>query len=455
MNARTMQRVQYTGEIWAGLAVHPDLWQLLLEENTLVVITGGASSFDVILGVPHHAPPGVERIAQAWVNPRTGEPGRPADECAGLSGLAVYSTLREKGLSCKLVIAAQAADHDPNKTPGSPYWESIFVPPLPRLLFELHGAASHRRHAIELSAGRNPASNPELFGKILAFFFTNSAILACQTSPGAADARLYKNGQRTAGRLQNPALETLSLTHAGELGIPALHLEMKNIYRQPDPQFQDAPRPTPAAWQLARALAETIRLLSQPDDIIISGASLGLPITAFLTRPAMEYQESYLAAVRETPVHEMNDNPELRIFSPADFTSLVQGTHQVSYEGLPEHPPEEYLWLIDQGEFIGRVFFLHWLNDFRRQTDGQVDYWIRPSRRRQGYGRLILRLLLERYRQLGEERVLISCLASNHPSERIIEANGGVLEGVFDVPDWAGFPRPRKRFWIDLRAAEA
>lgn len=452
MNNGTMQRIQYTGEPWAGQAVHPELWRLLTGKNVLIELAGGSPPYAVTLGVPHHAAPGVDRIADEWQNPRTGTNGRPADENTGITALAVFTALREKGLSCRLVIAAHASDHDPNKTPGSPYWESLFASPLPGLLFELHGAASHRRHALELSAGRNQRANPELFGKILAYFFHSTDILACQSQPGTADARLYLNGQRSGGRLQNPALETLSLTRAGEIGIPALHLEMKFCYRQPDEDFPDGPRPSMPAWKLARALAETMRLFFQPDDINISGAALGLPTTAFLTRPAMEFQESYLAAVNETPLHAMNDNPELRIFSPGEFASLVQGTRQVSYEGLPEHPPEEYLWLIDRGEFIGRAFFLHWLNDFRRRTDGQVDYWIRPSRRRQGYGRLILRLLLERYRQLGEEQVLISCLADNLPSQKIIEANGGVLEGVIETADWAGFPRPRKRFWIDLGA---
>jgi predicted acetyltransferase len=445
-----MRQIRYTGEIWQNAAVHPDLWQLLREQNLLIEIACGGPPYQVILGVPHHAAPGTPKIAQDWENPKTGQRGRPADESAGLAALAVYTALCEQGLACKLVIAAQPADHDPNKTPGSAYWESIFTQPLPGLLFELHGTANHRKHALELSAGRNAITDPLLYGKVLAYFFNEDPILAVQTQNGSSDGQRYKNRLRSGGRLQTPALETPSLSYAGDLGVQALHLECKPIFRLPDPQHPSAPRPAPLTWRLAQALASTLKIFNRSNEIMIPAAQIGLPSTAFLTRPSLQYEESYMSALKETPLHEMNDNPELRIWGHDGFVYLVEDSRQVNYYGLPEDPPEEYLWLIDQGEFIGRLFFLHWLNDFRLKTDGQVDYWIRPSKRRQGYGRLILRLLLERYRQLGEERVLISCASDNTPSRKIIEANGGVFESEIQSRDSVGYPELRSRFWIDL-----
>lgn len=442
--------LQYSGPIWEGQAVEPALWDLLLQKDLLLDLASGEPPFQVVLGVPHHANHGVDHIAEDWVNPRSGQNGRAADETTGLAGLAVFSALREKGIACRLVIAAHPTDHDPNKAPGSPYWTQVFSDPLPRLLFELHGAANHRRHALELSAGRNRVADPLIFGKTLAYFLAEDGILAAQNRPGESEAHLFKSRQETNGKLQNPALETLSLYEAGERGVPALHLEMKAMFRAPDPDYPLAPRPNAAAWQLARALANTIELLNRSDEICISARDLGLSSSAMLVRPALQYEASYLSAIRETPLNEMNDNPDLRTWTHDDFTELVNGTRTLILDGMPEDPPEEYLWLVDQGEFIGRVFFLHWLNEFRLQTDGQVDYWIRPSKRQHGYGRLILRLLLERYRQLGLNRVLISCLSSNLYSQRIIEANGGVLESEILTSDSFGFPRPRRRYWIEL-----
>ncbi len=453
MTAERMISIQYTGEIWVGPAVRPELWNLLQQKDLLLELTCGTEPYPLVLGIPHHAGPGIERIAEDWTNPKTGQPGRPADETTGLTGLAVLTALREKGISCRLVIAAHPTDHDPNKTPGCPYWERIFDRSgvaQPGLLLELHGAGLHRRHALELSAGRNVVADPLAYGKALAYFLGGDWVLAVQVKPDTSEAWLYKNGQETKGRLQNPALETLSLARAGQLGFPALHLEMKSLFRQPDADYPGSPRPTPAAWQLARAIASMLEITGRSDDIHISASSLGLPSGAFLTRPALQYEDSYLSAVDEADLRELSDNPDLRIGSRDAFASLVEGTRQVIFQGLPEHPPEEYLWLIDKGEFVGRVFFLHWLNEYRLKTDGQVDYWIRPSSRRQGYGRLILRLLLERFRQLGLERILISCRSDNLASRKIIEVNGGIFESEIPAQDNLGQPEVRRRYWINL-----
>jgi predicted acetyltransferase len=452
MSAERMRTIQYSGDIWNGKSVQPELWDLLQQKDLLVELAGGPAPAQVVLGVPHHAGPGVDHIAEEWTNPKTGKSGRPADETTGLAGLAVFSALREKGIAARLVIAAHPTDHDPNKTPGCPYWQRIFERSggPPGLLLELHGAGLHRRNALELSAGKNQAANPLLFGKILAYFLKGEWIFAIQEEPGASQAKVYRNGQHTGGRLQNPALETLSLIYAGQIGIPALHLEMKAPFRQPDPVFPETPRPTEMAWQLARALADTLDITSRSDDIHISAANLGLPSSAFLTRPSLYYEESYLSAAKEADFRALNDNPELRVGTHREFVYLVEDTSQVIFGGLPDEPPEEYLWLIDRGEFIGRAFFLHWLNDARLKTDGQVDYWIRPTRRQQGYGRLILRLLLERFRQLGLERVLITCRTDNLPSRKIIEANGGIFESEIAARDGMGYPEMRRRYWISL-----
>lgn len=444
-----MDTILYTGAIWDGQTLDPALWELLLRKDLLIEVRSGQPPYEVVLGVPHHAAPKVDRIANHWFNPKTGKPGRAADETTGLSGLVFLTALREKNISARLVIAAHAADHDPNKTPGCPYWQNIFQEPLPGLLLELHGAASHRRHALELSAGHNEKADPLTFGKILAYYLNDDTVLAAQDKPKSIEAKIFKHLQSTGGRLQNPALETLSLIHAGEIDLPALHLEMKSVYRQPDPAFSGEIRPSGMAWHLARAVASTFDLQKRSNaPVWISAAELGLPATAVLTRPSMEYQESYLEATQGIELSEAMLNPELRIWTANEYASFVQFSQQVDFWGMPEHPPEEYLWLVDQGEFIGRLFILHWLNDYRLKSDGLVDYWIRASRRQQGYGRLILRLALERFRQVGLDRVLITCREDNAASRKIIEANGGIFESA--IPNYGHPTEKRLRFWIDL-----
>ncbi len=443
MNDR-MRHITYTGELWDGAGVARPLWDLLLQKDLLVEINSGNPPYQVLLGVPHHGAPGVEFIAENWENPKTGQLGRASDDSSGLFGLACFTVLREAGISTRLLIACHPTDHDPNKVPG-PYWEKVFQEPSAKLLLELHGAARHRRHDLELSAGRCKGARPDLFGKAMAHFLRGPWILAVQKEPGISDAYLFKGDGRTSGRLQNPALETPILQAAGELGLEALHLEMKYGFRKPDPAYPTAPAPTPEAWRLARAIKDSYAALNVSTHVHITAADVGLPGTAFLTRAADEYLDSYLEANSEALFTEGMQYPELQAIAHVQVRRLVESLQKPYYENMPDEPAEDILWLIDRGEYIGRVFFYHWLTPSHSDSDGQVDYWIRPSRRGQGYGPMILRMVLERFRQLGLDRVLISVLSDNAASIHIIESAGGVFDG--EEPEYG---RMRRRYWIKL-----
>ena len=109
--------------------------------------------------------------------------------------------------------------------------------------------------------------------------------------------------------------------------------------------------------------------------------------------------------------------------------------------------PHSLLWLVEGDQFVGEVSIRHELNAWLRAAGGHIGYGIRRSRRRRGYGRLILALALEECRRLTIERVLLTCVEDNLASARIIEANGGRLEDVIDDPDGRGRLR---RYWISL-----
>jgi predicted acetyltransferase len=109
--------------------------------------------------------------------------------------------------------------------------------------------------------------------------------------------------------------------------------------------------------------------------------------------------------------------------------------------------PFSVFWLIEGDAFIGEANVRHDLNAYLIKEGGHVGYGIRPSRRRQGYGKLILALALKECRRLGLTRVLVTCLEDNLASARIIEANGGKLENVIEDPGGRG---PLRRYWIAL-----
>jgi predicted acetyltransferase len=96
---------------------------------------------------------------------------------------------------------------------------------------------------------------------------------------------------------------------------------------------------------------------------------------------------------------------------------------------------------------IGITHLRHRLTDPLRKEGGHIGYNIRPSERRKGYGTKILELALDKAREIGLKRVLVTCDTDNVASGKIIRKNGGVFEGE-SISDRSG--KPVSRYWIEL-----
>lgn len=166
-----------------------------------------------------------------------------------------------------------------------------------------------------------------------------------------------------------------------------------------------------------------------------------------LVLPDVRYKESYLSALSE--YNAEGRFPELSQEEIAnDFESYVEKIKGYARgEHLPEgHVPDTHYWLVEGDEYIGQTSVRHSLTDHLREIGGHIGYVIRPSKRKQGYGKLILKLGLEKAKEMGIKNVRVTCDVDNLGSRKIIEANGGVFEN--SVPH-EGFP-DKARFWIDL-----
>lgn len=170
--------------------------------------------------------------------------------------------------------------------------------------------------------------------------------------------------------------------------------------------------------------------------------------TARLVRPDARYSETFLDALAE--YHRENQLTDLSV---PDLRENLEGyiatlrRQEEPVWGAPDHVPQSTFWLVDGGQYVGRLSLRHTLSDPRWDDRGNIGYVIRPSVRRQGYGTAALRLGLLEARHVGLERVLITCDAANIGSRKIIEANGGTLERVVPVPSGE---RSTCHYWIDL-----
>jgi predicted acetyltransferase len=128
-----------------------------------------------------------------------------------------------------------------------------------------------------------------------------------------------------------------------------------------------------------------------------------------------------------------------------EYVRLVHGwEHGVELpDGFVAHA--ELVAEVD-GEIVGRTSIRWDLNEFLSALGGHIGYAVRPAHRRQGHATEILRQSVDVLRERGVHRILVTCDDDNLASARVIEACGGVLEGV--VPHWDADQPPRRRYWI-------
>ena len=85
-------------------------------------------------------------------------------------------------------------------------------------------------------------------------------------------------------------------------------------------------------------------------------------------------------------------------------------------------------WLMDTGVPVGMGNLRHRLTGALRERGGHIGYAVASDQHRKGYGKELLRLMLEEARRMGiTEEILVTVYPSNIPSRKVAEANGGEL----------------------------
>ncbi|MTT30925.1 GNAT family N-acetyltransferase [Terrilactibacillus sp. BCM23-1] len=171
-------------------------------------------------------------------------------------------------------------------------------------------------------------------------------------------------------------------------------------------------------------------------------------MSLFLVKPTVEYEKEYLDFYHEWKQSGETMIPWVIEKDPSDFPRMVQSLLDSEKGiGLPDSwVPDSTYWLMDVNHrILGVSNIRHRLTEQLLNCGGHIGYGIRPTERRKGFATKLLNLSIEKAKQLGIDRILVVCDASNLGSKKIILKNGGVED--FDFVEEDG--NVVKRYWID------
>ena len=111
-------------------------------------------------------------------------------------------------------------------------------------------------------------------------------------------------------------------------------------------------------------------------------------------------------------------------------------------------PATQFLFLRkSDNKLVGMIQVTNSFKDYLEKNAGHIGYSVWPSERRKGYAKEMLSMTLPFCREIGIDKVLITCIDGNIGSEKTILANGGIYEYAIHEPDENV---NLKRFWITL-----
>lgn len=170
-----------------------------------------------------------------------------------------------------------------------------------------------------------------------------------------------------------------------------------------------------------------------------------------LQRPTAEYAQQIMQCKKEY----LDANSSMDGCGPLRRTDdPMEYIQKCALEEKPETCPADLVpatqfMLVRKADnkVLGFLQVRHEFNDYLSKFGGHIGYSVRPCERCKGYAKQMLHMALPYCREIGLDKVLITCIDGNVGSEKTILANGGVYESTVYEPNGKEY---LKRFWIEL-----
>ena len=168
-----------------------------------------------------------------------------------------------------------------------------------------------------------------------------------------------------------------------------------------------------------------------------------------LVKPDLSYSDEIIKYKEES----LKENPLINGAAGLDNFSSIEDwleelKKRISEATVPEGlvPSSTYLGIREKDNYIvGMIDIRHYLNEFLKQFGGNIGYSVRKSERNKGYAKQMLKLALEKCKDLKMKKVLITCDEDNIASEKVILSANAKFEDIRCIDG-----ENIKRFWIEL-----
>ena len=168
-----------------------------------------------------------------------------------------------------------------------------------------------------------------------------------------------------------------------------------------------------------------------------------------LIKPDLSYVDEITKykeeSLKESPL--INGSAGLNRFSSIEdwLEELKKRSSEATVpEGLV--PSSTYLGVREKDNYIvGMIDIRHYLNEYLTQVGGNIGYGVRKTEKNKGYAKQMLKLALEKCKELKIKKVLITCDEDNIASEKVILSANAKFEDIRNIDG-----ENKKRFWIDL-----
>ena len=159
-------------------------------------------------------------------------------------------------------------------------------------------------------------------------------------------------------------------------------------------------------------------------------------------------KEQLFDMINETKEYDGNFEGMEDIGRIEDYDAFLKKLEVWKHQELinPNYSPQTTFGVFDDEKLVGGFVLRHTLKGRLIHHGGNIGYFVRPSERNKRYGKILLKLALKKAREIGLEKVLVTCRNDNIASAKVIESNGGKYEN--DYYD-ESLGKTYRRYWIE------